>query len=419
MFKLLFKGSLFKLFDFVRPLIVIPFFIRIYGLESYGIYVQIVFISTLLYPILDMGIGMSIQRFSEKYNNFETRIELFDIQKLIFAVFIFLFILIISLNSVQNLLFGQYKSTLIIVFTLVYILLFSANNTLQGVLRADSKISRLVLYRGIFAVFEALLLITILFIHKKFDFVYIAMMAIGQLFYFLLLDRESGRIMTTFNLQVKYTREIRSFYKYSLLLVPIALIGWVTSSSDRFFITSYFGAESTGYYSAISQYTGYMKLIVFPFTFVYFKDYSKFYDQNFRKFLKFYGKTFIICLVFSLIYLIAFYLLKNPIFKIYVGIDLRPELKTLTLWFLITYFFVNISSFMATYLLVVKQTRIMLIAIILGAILNFCLNKFLLHNYDFVHAVYYHAISVGLQITIMGLFIIVNIFKYEKGIICG
>ena len=63
MFKKLYKGLLFKFCDFIRPLIVIPFFIRNYGIESYGYYVQIILVSTLLYPLLDMGIGMGIQRF--------------------------------------------------------------------------------------------------------------------------------------------------------------------------------------------------------------------------------------------------------------------------------------------------------------------------------------------------------------------
>lgn len=80
--------------------------------------------------------------------------------------------------------FGKFESSLLSIFTLVYIIIFSLNNTLQGVLRADSKIDRLVKYRGLFALIEAAILIAILQINKQFDYVYVLAMVLAQFAYF-------------------------------------------------------------------------------------------------------------------------------------------------------------------------------------------------------------------------------------------
>jgi len=417
MIKSLIKGSLFKLFDFIRPLIVIPLFIRNYGVESYGIYVQIIFLSSLLFPILDLGIGMGIQRFSQKFKTLNERLEIFKAQKILILFFCVLYFAIISVPSVRELLFGKFESLLLIFATLLYIIFFSLNNTLQGVLRADSKIGKLVKYRGIIAVIEAAILIAVLYVHKQFDYIYVSGMTLAQLSYFFFLNKEANGIVTRIRVDLKFTDKSKDFFRYSLFLIPSAFIGWITSSSDRFFITSYFGAEYTGYYSAIAQYARYMTLIVFPFTFVFFKDYGKLYDEDFRKFLRFYGKTFLLCVVFSTMYFIIFYLLRMPIYKYYVGIEIKPEFNTLILWFLISFFLINISSFLSTYMLVSKNTKLMLFAIIASALVNIILNSFFLKNYSYVNDSYYWAVSVGVQIVIMGSFVINNILKHEKSII--
>ncbi|WP_026945874.1 lipopolysaccharide biosynthesis protein [Algoriphagus marincola] len=417
MFKSLFKGILFKVFDFIRPFIVIPFFIRTYGVDSYGIYVQIILLASLSFPIIDLGIGMGIQRYSHQLKNINDRLEVFKVQKLFIPVFLVAYLAIISNKSIRILLFGKFESLLLILATLTYIIFFSLNNTLQGVLRSDSKIGNLIKYRGLFAVFEAVILIFILQVHQKFDFIYVFTMALAQMLYFFFLNKEANGIGSRFHIDLNFTDKTKEFFGYSLYLIPSALIGWITSSSDRFFITGYFGAEQTGYYSAIAQYAGYMNLIVFPFTFVFFKDYGRLYDENFKKFLRFYLKTFFLCVVFSLSYFIAFYFFSTTIYEYYIGLEIRPEFYTLLFWFLISFLLINISSFLSTYMLVSKNTKLMLFAVLVGALANFILNCFFLKNYTYVHAAYYWAFSVGFQIIVMGSIVVRNILKFEKNII--
>jgi O-antigen/teichoic acid export membrane protein len=419
MFKALFKGSVFKLYDFVRPLVIIPFFIRSYGIDSYGIYIQIILTATLLYPILDLGIGMGIQRFSDKLKSVGAKIEIFGLQRVCILLFCLVYAVTMTYSSsVQNLLFGGYQSASIIIVTLFYIIFFGLNNTLQGVLRSESKIGELVIYRGVFTGVETLLLLLVLYFYDRFDYFYILVMVFCQFIYFLLLNREINGLMLSISLNFKISKESKSFFKYSLAIIPSALIGWVTSSSDRFFITDYFGSEYTGYYSAIAQYAGYMKLIVFPFTFVFFKEYSRLYDKDFKKFLRFYSKTFLLCIVISLVYFLLFYLVKYPIFEQYVGLEIKPEFNALVFWFLVSFLLINIASFLTTYMLVSNQTKIMIYAIGAGALINFILNKFLLKDFTYINSAYYWAISVGIQIIILGIFVIRNIRLNEKSFVC-
>lgn len=102
MIKSLIKGSLFKLFDFIRPLVVIPFFIRTYGVDSYGIYVQIILISSLASPIIDLGIGMGIQRYSQQFKNINDKLEIFKAQKLFILFFTALYFIVMSIPSVRR-----------------------------------------------------------------------------------------------------------------------------------------------------------------------------------------------------------------------------------------------------------------------------------------------------------------------------
>lgn len=419
MIKRLLKGSLFKIFDFLRPLILIPLFIRFYGLDAYGVYIQIILVGALMYPILDLGIGMGIQRYNERLESLEDIIEAFNVQKITIAGFAILFLFLMYFPSISGLLFGKYQSTTIIYTSLIYFIFFALNNTLQGVMRAKSKIDKLLVYRIVFAGVESFLLIIVLFFHNKFDYVYVGLMSLSQIIYFFLLNREVDNIYFHSIRGRIINPNTKSFFKYTLMIIPTAMVGWVTASSDRFFLTNYFGPEYTGYYSAVAQYTGYMKLIVFPFTFIFFKDFGKFYDENFKKFLRFYSKAISLCIFSSILFFVLFYLLRSPIFSQYVGIENKPELSTLTFWFLITFLLVNISSFFSTYLLVSQQTRGLLFSIVAGAVTNIFLNKFFLSDYTYVHAVYYYAASVGIQLAVMGGFIIVNILKNAESSLRG
>ena len=308
-------------------------------------------------------------------------------------------------KDVRELLLGPYQSTNMLISILLYFVFFGLNNTLQGILRAQSKISKLVKYRIFFAIVEAVLLLLLILNNSKvFNYSYILIMVFCQILYFILLTRQYRDFWKITYTSLKFSKETIIFFKYSLSIIPVTLIGWITSSSDRFFITDYFGSESSGYYSAIAQYTGYMTLIVFPFTFVYFKDFSKFYDYDFSKFKHLFIKSFLICMSMSVLYFIFFYLFKDFIFFNYLGLDYRPEFNKLVICFLFCFFLINIASFLSVYMLVSKQIKVMFIAISIGAIINFSLNKFFLQNYSYTNSAYYWVLSVGVQILILSVF---------------
>lgn len=417
MYKSLIKGLLFKLFDFFRPLIIIPFFVRQYGIESYGIYVQIIFLSSLFYPILDLGIGTSIQRFYKILNDKSKFKEISKVQTIIIILFIIVYIAIIESSNIKHIIYGNIDNFNIVITSIIYIILFSLNNTLQGVMRANSEISSLVKFRFLFAIIEVIILLLVIYFHKKFDYVYIGCMCVCQLFYYLIMSRKCQCSLISLPFNISLSSENKSFIKYSLSIIPIGLVGWITASSDRFFITNYFGAEQTGYYSAISQYTSYIKLIVFPFTFVYFKEYCKTFEENRNKFTQLFNKSIVLCATLSVIYIILFYCFRNFIFNTYMGIDIKPELNFLTIGFLIIYFLQNIYSFASMYLLIVKKTKLILISVLSGSIINLLLNIFILKYKTYEYAINNYIISVIVQLIIILIYITYTI-KNDKNTFC-
>jgi O-antigen/teichoic acid export membrane protein len=73
---------------------------------------------------------------------------------------------------------------------------------------------------------------------------------------------------------------IREYLQFSLPLTPIALIRWVTESSDRFLVTYFLGLESVGVYSAGCSIGNLIQLLVSPLQLILLPEISKLFDEN-------------------------------------------------------------------------------------------------------------------------------------------
>jgi O-antigen/teichoic acid export membrane protein len=73
---------------------------------------------------------------------------------------------------------------------------------------------------------------------------------------------------------------IREYIQFSLPLTPIALIRWVTESSDRYLVTYFLGLGSVGVYSAACSIGNLIQLLVSPLQLILLPEISKLFDEN-------------------------------------------------------------------------------------------------------------------------------------------
>jgi O-antigen/teichoic acid export membrane protein len=73
---------------------------------------------------------------------------------------------------------------------------------------------------------------------------------------------------------------MREYLQFSLPLTPIALIRWVTESSDRYLVTYFLGLGSVGVYSAACSIGNLIQLLVSPLQLILLPEISKLFDEN-------------------------------------------------------------------------------------------------------------------------------------------
>ena len=163
--------------------------------------------------------------------------------------------------------------------------------------------------------------------------------------------------------------------KFSLPLLPNALMWWVLNVSDRYMITIYNGLDANGIYSISSQFPG----ILFLFNASYYsawqissikefktKSSKLFYSKVVNNYISFY--CIIICLL--LIILKPFYkvFINN---EFYIATDYIPFL-------LIGTMFAGLTSIYGMGYIISKKTKGATISTLIGAVLNIIINIILL-----------------------------------------
>ena len=181
---------------------------------------------------------------------------------------------------------------------------------------------------------------------------------------------------------------LEDYLKFGLPLVPTAMLGWITSSSDRYLIGFFSSSQMVGIYSAAYNIGMMIGFFGAPLQIILFPTISKLYEegkeQEMKTYLAYSLKYF---LLFTIPSLFGLCILSRQILLIMT----RPEfvaqgLLILPIVAVGALFFGLYGAIFAWILIVAKRTRLIFILVSFSALINLFLNILFIPVYGIIAA---------------------------------
>ena len=163
--------------------------------------------------------------------------------------------------------------------------------------------------------------------------------------------------------------------KYSVPLIPNGLSWWINTSSDKFFITYFFGVGASGLYTVAykipSLLTTVTQIILNAWQISAVEDFGT--EKAKRFFTKIYNYYFtltlsLVSIIVVLTKIISRILFQDEFYDAWIFVPLLMA----------AYFFHDLSAFVATIYTTAKKTKMLSYTTIIGAVINIILNFYLI-----------------------------------------
>jgi len=355
----------------LKGLIFLPFITKILGTYSYGIWVQVGVIVSLLMPIGTLTLTAALTRFFAGEED-QKRIQegFYSIIFFVFGVSLLLALCLWGLSQpVANAFFDGER--LIVILAAGLIPLDCLNSVLLMYFRTFRQMKKYSIFTILRAYLELGLLI----------YVVLAGYGIIELVVAMLVTRLGiglaifGFILPEIGFKLPRFSRMREFLKYSLPIIPVNMSGWITSASDRLLISYFMGALFVGYYSPGYSLGSVAGILIAPIMYVLPPYLYKVYEQGkmvqvkgyLSYSLKYYlmlaiPAAFGIC-VLSRTLLVS---LSNP--------DIANQGYFVVFFITVSVMLNGINNLITLIIGAVKKTKVMGISSITAAAVNFGLN---------------------------------------------
>jgi len=256
----------------------LPIITKTLGIYDYGLWAQINITVSLISPLALMGLSMGFVRFLSSET--EEKIIKEAVYSILFLVtvsgLLASFLLYFAAEPLATIGFRDPEATYYIQIGSFLIL----SNVIESIsliyFRVFRQIKRFS-YLTLLETFTKLLFILILLKLGYGLFGVIAATLIVQSIVFFIA---TFTIMAQIGFIIPRFSYIREYLQFSLPLTPIALIRWVTESSDRYLVTYFLGLGSVGVYSAACSIGNLIQLLVSPLQLILLPEISKLFDEN-------------------------------------------------------------------------------------------------------------------------------------------
>ena len=378
---------LFKLGELFKPFIIAPFIIKLFGLSSFADYALVLTVVAVCYPIIDAGVLSYSQRVFYRKTQvglkkisdlIKVQLSLFPVAMLVFSIVFFMML----------------DELFVSMMCALYLYSTALTNSFNGFLRARDKFFVLVKLKIFFDLVEILVIIVFLYTNSEFSLLIFGYMAIIKWIYlFIQINCLYRGKLVIFRLKLN-TIEVIKFFRSSLILVPIAVIGGLSGNIERFFIEDLLGKEELGIYVVLLQYVYYLKLVVFPITFTQLPVLSKLYDIEGKEAVKKQiNKILIASFVITVGMSVCFWLSRYLIFENLIGIKLDSYRETTLIIFLSAVCVMNINSILMLIMTVFQQLRTYLYVNSIMLFFSVILNLQLLEKYGYMFSAFFILLS--------------------------
>lgn len=231
----------------LQGLILLPVMTKTFGASGYGVWAQILTIILLVQPFIMLGLDSSILRFLSSKEKKEIAQGVITIMSVVLITGLFAsFILFLSSDFLAVTLLKEESAASIIRISAPLLVLGALNGIIFGSFRVFTQIKRY----AIMILLQTFLEIGLIsfFVFSGYDLsgavISLIITRIITLFiglYFII--SHAGFSRPDFSI-------LRQYLNYGLPLVVTVIFGFIISSSDRFVIGYFMGAEKVGIYSA-------------------------------------------------------------------------------------------------------------------------------------------------------------------------
>lgn len=245
----------------------------------------------------------------------------------------------------------------------------------------------------------AQLLIVLLFIKLKFDFLWIVLaIALGALINFLIIWRLlAGHAKLKLDFDFSFWKEI---WQKSYLLAMANVLTMIYFSANAIIISVFWPPEDVGIFRL--SYKVLESLIFFPAMLVglIMPLFSRFALSDFKKFKNIFQRTFDILTIFGWPLVLGGIALSPQIIKLLGGSQYQESIGILKV-LMIAIGFIFLSTLLSFGLIALEKQRILLKISAIGMAVNLILNFIFIPKYSFTAAAWISALTEGLVLALM------------------
>jgi len=225
----------------------LPLFTKLAGAEGYGIWIQIITLTTLLQPFIQLGLGTSVLRFLANKNRQELSVGISTVIVPVILIGLIFIFLQIGFSSVLALYLLQDTSVIFLIqLSAPLILLGALMDIFLNFYRVTGSFKIIAIVNLLQAVLEIILITGALFYGYGIQGVLISILFVRSAIVMIILTDIYFKI----GISLPDFSRLKDYLVYGIPLIFVGIFEILIQVSDRFFIGYYLGASAVGIYSA-------------------------------------------------------------------------------------------------------------------------------------------------------------------------
>jgi O-antigen/teichoic acid export membrane protein len=266
----------------VRGIVFIPLITKLLGASAYGVYFQVIIVSTLFAGIFRLGLPSALVHYMQKMDSKYERSELYY-SLTMFAVVsgtVVSIVLALTSSTVSRLALGTETYAEVFRIGSLLVPLYIMREMAHNYFRSKMQIKRFSLLDGMktYLVVGGVLLALLLF-NTDLKGVIITMVAVEALFAFVL----QGAVYSELGFHPPSLQDSEAYFRYSIPVMVTNFSGNLQSRADRLLIGFFLGPWFVGVYSVAYTVAQLIRMFVLPLRVTLFPELSRLIEEGNEK----------------------------------------------------------------------------------------------------------------------------------------
>lgn len=270
--------TLSQLFTSLFGIITLPVLTKTFTSEIYGVWTQVNVTVGLLINVVTLQFVTAVVRFlaGEEDNAVRRR----SIGTMLYPIVIFICLILVAgkiwASQISLFLFNDPAYGDFVSLTFFWACADGLFAFFISYLRARGRMKKLSVIQAILGALKMVLIVVLVLSGLTLQSVVFGIVLLDLVFIlyvFYPIIREDGFPIPNFT-------GLKTFLAFSLPQIPVSILSWIMSASDRYFITHFISLSETGIYSSSTSLAGFINLFYSPIAYVLFPVVSKSWEQN-------------------------------------------------------------------------------------------------------------------------------------------